>query len=370
MGRGVDPVALGALAVSGGDHPPRGREPAVVVGEVDIASPWIGIPSSRNKALGTGIGPNGRTDLDKAVKHDVSCLHPVTLQALAECAGDEPSIAEAASALKFPVIVCHDKAAFGRCICSANHVTSRMGVVGPARGGVPGDAGVRRGVHPVALQALAVGGGDHPARGREPAVVVGEVDEAVLRGVPPARDVALGQGVVGPARGGVPGDAGVRRGVHPVALQALAVGGGDNPARRREPAVVVGQVDEAVRGGVGAADDVALGAGVGPRSRPGLDEPAHGERSVRVEPIALKACDLAPRRLLCDNPTARYDATVSHKIVVTVGLDPLVTTVCKPHPVVARAVKLVDIDVTAAAIDRSGSTVLEDRGLRAPGAPA
>ena len=100
---------------------------------------------------------------------------------------------------------------------------------------VAGDGRVGRGVDPVALQAAAVGAGDDPARVLEPAVVVGQVDEAGL-GVPPlaAHHVALGAGVGPPAR--VRGVDERRRpqdavGAHPVALQAVAlVGVGDEPA--------------------------------------------------------------------------------------------------------------------------------------------
>ena len=75
------------------------------------------------------------------------------------------------------------------------------------------------------------------------------------------------------------GAAGAGLGIDPVALGALPVGGADDPARGGEPAVVVGEVDEA-RGGVGpcAADDEAVGGRVGlvARALRGGDETRKG----------------------------------------------------------------------------------------------
>ena len=150
--------------------------------------------------------------------------------------------------------------------------------MGPAVGRVAGDGRVGGGVHPVALQAAAVGVGDVPPGGLEPAVVVGEVNEAA-RGVDPpaAHDVALGAGVGPPAgvRGvderRAPQDA---VGPEPVALQAVVlVGVGDEPA--------------GVAGAVGVDVVGAARAGVPPR---GL-----GGRGLRLLPGLGLRLALAPR---------------------------------------------------------------------------
>ena len=63
------------------------------------------------------------------------------------------------------------------------------------------------------------------------------------------------------------------------------------PARGLEPAVVVGEVDEAARGvDPPAAHDVALGAGVGPPAGVrGVDERRAPQDAVGPEPVALQA---------------------------------------------------------------------------------
>ena len=119
-------------------------------------------------------------------------------------------------------------------------------------------------VHPVALQAVAEGIGDHPRRPHDEPVVVG-VALAVLRRQRPPQHVAVRRGVVLPAVVGEPGHAGVRVGVDPVALQALPVRGGHDPPGRRQEPVVVGEVDVAGRGvDVSAAGYVAIRGSVGP----------------------------------------------------------------------------------------------------------
>ena len=94
-----------------------------------------------------------------------------------------------------------------------------------------------------------------------------------------------------PAVGRVAGHARVGAGVHPVALQALAVGVGDHPARRGQAAVVVCEVDVAGGGvDVAAAHDVAAGRGVGPPAGVGgVDQAGAGHHAVNAEPVALQA---------------------------------------------------------------------------------
>ena len=81
-----------------------------------------------------------------------------------------------------------------------------------------------------------------PARVGEPAVVVGEVDEAGLGVGPlPAHHVAPG-GRVGPPARALGGHQAAAHepavGAEPVALQAVAEGVGDDPARGEAPVVV------------------------------------------------------------------------------------------------------------------------------------
>ena len=151
---------------------------------------------------------------------------------------------------------------------------------------------MRVGVDPVALEALAVRVGDHPAGAREAPVVVGQVDVGLpvlphegerptedlgvalcVRPVPEAR-VEQAVGAEGPVRAG------------PVALErAAGEVAGHDPAVPGDPAVVVGPV-AAVLEVPAAAQDVALLGGV---VRPALLGVAL-DRGVRVgvDPVALE----------------------------------------------------------------------------------
>ena len=215
-------------------------------------------------------------------------VHPVALQALAVGVGDHP-----ASGGQAAVVVCEvDVAGGGVDVAAAHDVAAGRGVGPPAGVGGVDQAGAGHGsaLHPVALEALAVGGGHEPARHHEPAVVVGpEHVVAVAEG--PAGHVALRGGPVVPAVMGVPHHGGVAPGVHPVALQALAVGVGDHPASGGQAAVVVCEVDVAGGGvDVAAAHDVAAGRGVGPPAGVGgVDQAGAGHHAVNAEPVALQA---------------------------------------------------------------------------------
>ena len=120
--------------------------------------------------------------------------------------------------------------------------------------------------------------------------------------------------VVGAAR-----HARVRAGIDPVALQAVAVGGGHHPAGRLEAAVVVGEVD--VAGGrvdVLAAGHVAVGRGVGPPAGLGLgDQRGECEQTAPPEPIALQA--VVTEGVIHEPPLVGNDRTVGGLLVIRHG---------------------------------------------------
>ena len=136
-----------------------------------------------------------------------------------------------------------------------------------------------------------------PARVGEPAVVVGEVDEAGLGvGPPAAHDVALGAGV-GPEARALGGHQAAAHepavGAEPVALQPVAERVGDDPARGEAP-VVVGE--PLARGrGERAAQHGAVREGV---VGPAVSRVAGHRRVGRgVHPVALQTAAVGGRHV-------------------------------------------------------------------------
>ena len=117
---------------------------------------------------------------------------------------------------------------------------------------------------------------------RESSVVV-RIARGAIRGVRATKHVAGRERVVVPAIRGVALHRRVGRRVDVVALGAVAVVIGHDPARILEPAVVVGQIDPAVRRDVLPAYDITLRARVSPPARAvrvGVEEGARPENAV------------------------------------------------------------------------------------------
>ena len=118
VGGRVDPVALEAPAAVGGRHVPAGRlEPAVVVGQVDVARGGLGVPAADDGSVRLGVRPPARLRLgDEPALGEVSVgADPVALEAAGRAGGSR-----------------RDHAPVGDDACAALHVVGPAGVRVPA----------------------------------------------------------------------------------------------------------------------------------------------------------------------------------------------------------------------------------------------
>ena len=135
--RGVDPVALEALAVGVAHDPAGALEPAVVVRQVHVAGGGVGVAAAHDVALGAGVGPPAGLGLrhEPGLGQHAVGAEPVALEAVGPVGGvHQPAGVRAAVG----VVVAHLPGALDPAALDRGRLGLRCGLGG--RGGGRGDA--------------------------------------------------------------------------------------------------------------------------------------------------------------------------------------------------------------------------------------